>query len=89
MYPRKGALQVGSDADVAVLDPSDTWELAVSDLHETDYSIFEGWKVPVRCVLTLVRGRIVMRDGELVAHKDAGRVVKRTIASDVLTRPCV
>ena len=89
MYPQKGALQVGSDADVAVLDPGDTWELALGDLHETDYSIFEGWKVPVRCVLTLVRGRIVMRDGRLVGDRNVGQVVKRELSPDVLARPCV
>jgi dihydropyrimidinase len=86
MYPKKGALQVGSDADIAVLDTETSWTIALADLHETDYSIFEDWKMAARCVMTVVRGQIVMQDGELIGNTDAGRLVRRSIHPDIRTR---
>lgn len=66
MYPRKGAILPGADADLAVvdLDAEDTIQ-AVRQHSGAGYSVFEGWKVGCRVEHTLLRGRFSVRDGEV------------------------
>ncbi len=76
LYPRKGALQVGSDADVVLVDMDREGEIRAADLHsKSRITPFEGLKVRGRPVVTIVRGRIVMREGELLGPPGWGRPV--------------
>lgn len=78
LYPRKGSLMVGSDADVVVLDPYGETRLSISSSpSKVDYSIYEGWTVAgaIRCVLS--RGMVVVVDGVLQDRRGHGRFVPR------------
>jgi dihydropyrimidinase len=85
LYPQKGAIAVGSDADLVVLDPSIRKRIAVSDLHESDYSPWEGWEVFCWPTITMLRGRIVVKDGAFQDVPKAGRRVHRRLFDDVVS----
>ena len=88
MYPRKGAISAGSDADLVLIDPNVRKPIALSDLHaDSDYSIWEGWEVQGWPVTTILRGSVIVEDGKLLGSPGHGQFVKRKIASDVLSRP--
>jgi dihydropyrimidinase len=73
LYPRKGAIQVGSDADLVVWDPSWTGKISAST-HSmaTDYSAFEGREITGRAELVCVRGEVMVRGGEWVGTPGKG-----------------
>ncbi|MEY2435162.1 MAG: dihydropyrimidinase [Acidimicrobiaceae bacterium] len=74
LYPTKGAIAVGSDADLVVMDPDREVTLGVDRYRgKTDYSLWEGRKVRGAPVMTFLRGELVMEDGEIVAEKPSGR----------------
>ena len=88
IYPRKGIIAAGSDADIVLIDPNLHKTIRLSDLHaDSDYSIWEGWKVRGWPVTTILRGSVIVEDGKLVGRLDYGQFVKRKIGSDVLSRP--
>ena len=68
LYPRKGAIMVGADADIALWDPTLTKPIRQADLHHgTDYTPWEGFEVTGWPVRTILRGVTVMQDGAPVA----------------------
>lgn len=70
LYPKKGSLNIGADADVVIFDPDAAWTLKAVDLHmETDYTPFEGKRMRGRPTTTIINGKIVMRDDEVVSEK--------------------
>ena len=78
LWPRKGSLQPGADADVAVLDPARTRTLSArTHRQRTDFSVWEGLELKGGIVQTVARGRHVFRDGDLRAEAGAGRYLKR------------
>jgi dihydropyrimidinase len=78
LWPRKGSLAVGADADLAVLDPARTRRLSARTQHQrTDFSVWEGLEVKGAVVHTLARGRHVWKDGDLRAEPGAGRFLPR------------
>src|SRR5207247_6856680 len=87
LYPRKGAIAPGSDADLVLIDPAVDRTLAREDFHVSDYSPWEGWKISGWPVTTILRGRVVVEGGRLVGDARAGRLVRRRIAPEVLRRP--
>jgi dihydropyrimidinase len=87
LYPKKGAIAVGSDADIVLIDPARHGPLAKEDLHETDYSPWEGWPVAGWPVMTILRGRVVVEDGRLLASPGYGRRVGRKVADGILSGP--
>ncbi len=89
MYPRKGAIQPGSDADLTVIDPSVQRPLAKAGLHLEDYSIWEGWPLAGWPTLTILRGEVAVQDGRLLATAGRGTLAPRRIAAGVVTRPGV
>jgi len=87
LYPRKGAIAVGSDADIAVLDPTIRKKVRVEDLHETDYSPWEGHEISAWPVMTVLRGKVMVEDGEFKGALSDGKYLKREIPEDVRTAP--
>ncbi|HUK65424.1 MAG TPA: dihydropyrimidinase [Anaeromyxobacteraceae bacterium] len=78
LWPRKGSLEVGADADVVVLDPAKTRTLSAKTQHQrTDFSVWEGREVRGVVVHTLSRGRHIYADGDLRAEPGQGRFLKR------------
>ena len=78
LYPRKGAIAVGSDADLVIFDPNLTLKIDGSkQKSNSDYSAFEGWQVTGWPVTTLRRGEIVFHDGEIIGRPGSGKVVPR------------
>ncbi len=81
MYPRKGAIAVGSDADLVVYDPSASRTISAKTHHmDVDYSCYEGRTVKGRSDIVLSRGSVIVRDGEFTGRKGHGRFVKRGTA---------
>src|SRR3974377_2120740 len=77
LYPRKGALAVGSDADIVLLDPRMRRVLRKEDLHETDYTPWEGHEVAAWPSMTILRGKIVVETGQFHASLGDARVRAR------------
>lgn len=78
LYPRKGALEPGSDADLVIFDPDAVWRIAASGLHmKTDFSPYEGREVTGRVEVCILRGRIIVRGGELSGGEGEGRFLAR------------
>ena len=78
LYPRKGTIAIGSDADIVIWDPERTLAITHELLKDgSDYTPYEGLEVTGWPVLTMVRGRTVMRDGELVGTKGHGEYLTR------------
>jgi dihydropyrimidinase len=88
MYPRKGVLAVGSDADIAVWDPEVRWTIEMEELHhEGDYSPWEGWEVTGRPVTTILRGKVVVDGGRLLGSAGDGRWLRRRLDPEVADAP--
>ncbi len=78
LYPRKGAVAVGSDADLVVWDPAATKTITTAgSISRVGYNVFEGRAVTGLAKVTLSQGKIVWNDGELRTERGAGRYVKR------------
>jgi len=78
LYPRKGVIAAGSDADLVVWDPGVTRRLSVKSQHSrSDFNIFEGFEGQGAASHTISRGRLVYVSGELRAEPGTGRYVKR------------
>ena len=76
LYPRKGVLMVGSDADIAIVDLNLESVIDARALHsKCKLTPFDGFKVKGLPVCTIVRGQVVMKDGEIVAKPGHGRPV--------------
>jgi dihydropyrimidinase len=78
MYPRKGAIAVGSDADLCVLDPTRKRTVSSRAMHSAaDFDLFDGVEVVGWPIYTVSRGEVVYADGEVVARRGRGCLVRR------------
>jgi dihydropyrimidinase len=90
LYPQKGAIQPGSDADIVLLDPDMEKTLTMDDLHaDSDYSIWEGFTCLGYPVLTMLRGKVIVDQGKLVGSSTDGQWLKRRVSGDIISRPTV
>jgi dihydropyrimidinase len=90
LYPQKGVIQPGSDADLCVIDPHLKKIITVSDLHaDSDYSIWEGFQCQGYPVMTILRGKVIVENGKLVGSSTDGQWVKRHVANEILAKPAV
>lgn len=81
MYPKKGAILPGSDADLVVLQSRAPAPLRAEDLHQTDYSPWDGAEVRLWPVMTMLRGTVVVSDGKLLPDSPGGLRVPRAALS--------
>ena len=78
LYPRKGVIAAGADADLVIFDPNWKGVLSVKTQHtNNNYNGFEGWPVEGRASVVTVRGKVQARDGEFVGEPGRGRFLKR------------
>jgi len=79
LFPRKGSIQLGCDADLVVFDPDYRGVIsAKTQLMNLDYSAFEGWPIEGRPAAVTVRGQVAARNGKFVGTLGRGRFLKRT-----------
>ena len=82
LFPRKGTIAVGSDADIVIFDPNEEMTLSVKTHHmNVDYSAYEGMKVRGVTKTVLSRGRVVIEDGKHVGKPGDGAFLKRSAFS--------
>src|SRR5438093_3151574 len=89
LYPRKGALAIGSDADIVLLDPRARKVLRKEDLHETDYTPWEGHEVAAWPSMTILRGKVVVENGAFFASPSDGQFLPHKIGSHIRARPAL
>jgi len=78
LYPRKGTIVPGSDADLVLVDPTKRVVLRSEDLHQNvDYTPYEGTELLGYPVMTIRRGQIIMRDGDSVGERGSGTFLRR------------
>ena len=86
LYPRKGTIAVGSDADIVVFDPTKKHTITAASQHsKTDYNLYEGTEVTGTPETVLLRGNVLVEGGELVAEPGIGQFVKRARFGEQLT----
>jgi dihydropyrimidinase len=85
LYPRKGALLPGSDADIAVIDPNRRWTVRAEEHHMGgDYNAWEGWELGGKVVTTILRGTPLVENDRWVGSKTGGRYLPRTLMPEVV-----
>ncbi|HUJ71665.1 MAG TPA: dihydropyrimidinase [Verrucomicrobiae bacterium] len=78
LFPRKGTIAIGSDADLVIYDPDYRGKISQkTQLMNVDYSAFEGWPIKGRPHVVTVRGEIAAKDGKFVGKVGRGKLVKR------------
>ena len=87
MYPQKGAIAPGSDADICILDPTFNRPLALDDLHLEDYSIWEGWHVRAWPRTVILRGKTVIDNRQLTGSPSDGRLLNRSLPTEIVRKP--
>ena len=89
LYPRKGVIAAGSDADIVIFDPAVRKTLRSADLHGSDYSAWDGWEVHGWPSTVILRGKIAIQDGKLTGQAGDGRSVPRKLPAVMQNRPAV
>jgi dihydropyrimidinase len=78
MFPRKGTIAIGSDADIVIFDPEKKHILSASTHHmNVDYSAYEGWEINGKVKTVLLRGKIAVDNDECLVPKGYGQFIKR------------
>jgi dihydroorotase-like cyclic amidohydrolase len=74
LYPTKGAIRLGSDADMVIVDLERKEKLDLKKMHDVySYCAYDGWEVKGWPVLTMVRGEVVMEEGKILGESGYGK----------------
>ena len=85
MFPRKGSLSPGSDADIVIFDPEEKHTLSAKTHHmNVDYSGYEGWEVTGKVKTVLLRGEVAINNNECKVEKGFGKFIKRIKVSQTI-----
>jgi dihydropyrimidinase len=78
MFPKKGTIAVGSDADIVIFDPYIDRTISAATHHmNCDYSLFEGWKIKGQPQTVLSRGKVIIENNQYLGQKTDGQFLKR------------
>jgi dihydropyrimidinase len=78
LFPRKGTIQIGADADLVIFDPKYRGRISAKTQNmNVDYNVFEGWKIEGRPAVVTVRGQVAVRDGRFVGAPGRGKFLPR------------
>jgi len=85
LYPRKGTLLPGADADIVLWDPEKRVQYGVNEAHmRTDYNLYEGWELVGMPVVVFLRGEPIVKDGQWLGKRGAGKFILRNASNPVL-----
>jgi dihydroorotase-like cyclic amidohydrolase len=88
LYPRKGAIRVGSDADLLIYDPEHEGAIHVADHHGmAGWTLYEGWTQHGRPWMTLLRGEVLLNQGRLEQKPGFGRYLPRAAPAPPVAGP--
>ncbi len=89
LYPRKGTVEAGSDADIVIWDPAQEYTISAQTHHmRVDYSLYEGFQVKGNAETVLARGSVIVDRGQWFGHEGYGKYVKRKACGRPEGRPC-
>lgn len=85
MFPKKGTIGIGGDADIVIIDPTEKHTLSAATHHmNVDYSGYEGWELTGKIKTVLLRGKIAIDDNKCLVEKGFGQFVKRKKVSQII-----
>ncbi len=85
MFPAKGTIGIGSDADLIIFDPNEEHAISAKTHHmNVDYSAYEGWKLKGKCKTIILRGTVAVDQGKVRIEKGYGKFVKRNKVNGII-----
>lgn len=85
MFPRKGTIAVGSDADIVIIDPNEKHTISAKTHHmNVDYSGYEGWECTGKVKTVLLRGEVAINNNECKVKKGYGKFIKRNKVKQII-----
>lgn len=85
MFPRKGTIAVGSDADIVIIDPNEKHTISAKTHHmNVDYSGYEGWELTGKVKTVLLRGEVAIDNNECKVKKGYGKFIKRNKVKQII-----
>ena len=85
MFPRKGTIAVGSDADIVIMDPNEKHTISVATHHmNVDYSGYEGWEVTGKVKTVVLRGAVAIDENNCLIQKGYGQFIRRNKSSQII-----
>jgi dihydropyrimidinase len=78
MFPKKGTIAVGSDADIVIFDPNVERTISAKTHHmNCDYSLFEGWQIRGKPDVVLSRGKVIVENNQYKGRPGDGKFLRR------------
>jgi len=85
MFPRKGTIAIGSDADIVIIDPNEKHTISAKTHHmNVDYSGYEGWECTGKVKTVLLRGEVAIDNNECKVKKGYGKFIKRNKVKQII-----
>ena len=85
MFPQKGTIGVGADADIVLFDPNEQHTISMKTHHmNTNYSAYEGWQVTGKVKTVFLRGNVVINNNQCLVEKGYGQFIKRKKVSGII-----